>query len=179
MKGLLAPKDPYTSVNPKDILASTKLDLSLVPETMELDTALAFLEGALKYGRYNWRAKPVKMSVYISALKRHLKKLEAGEDHDRSTGVKHIGYILCCAAIINDAGYYGTLVDDRPPRGPNNPDMSKVIDGASKTIRRLNAIFKGLNPKQYTINDITPKPSRAKRSNRRKIRQASYPSTVS
>lgn len=150
---MYAPKNPYASINPKDILAATKLDFSIVPETMEADVAIAFLEGALKYGRYNWRMKPVKMSVYTSALKRHAAKLHAGEDRDKKTRVKHVAYIMCCAAIINDAAIYGTLIDDRPPRGRLRPDIADYIDNARDIIIHLQEMFKNYSPKQYTIAD--------------------------
>ena len=153
------PKDPYANLtNPKDLVAQMKLDLSVVPETLEIDIALAFLEGALKYGRFNWRMKPVKMSVYVAALKRHLNKLIAGEDCDQATGVKHLSYLMCCAAIMNDAAHYGTLIDDRPPRGrvktlTVNP-ISAYIDDAQQTVAHLKQMFASHTPHQYTIADI-------------------------
>ena len=147
------PKDPYMPVNPKDILAAGKLPIDLIPETLYADVAIAFLEGALKYGKYNWRARPVMMSVYISAMLRHVMKLHAGEDRDQKTGVKHTAYIMCCAAIINDAEVYGTLTDDRPPRGPNKPDIATYMDNAKEIIEHLREMFKDENPHQYTIED--------------------------
>jgi len=54
--------------NPKDALAVSKLPLHLVPDTVKLYAALAFAEGAAKYGGYNWRVAGVHASVYRSAL---------------------------------------------------------------------------------------------------------------
>lgn len=173
--GSHAAKNPYASVNPKDILAAAKLPVHLIPETLYLDVALAFLEGALKYGKYNWRAKPVKATVYLDAMDRHIMKYKAGERIDTKTKVKHMGYIICCAAILNDAEYYGTLIDDRAPRGLIDPNMSWYIDNAAEIIKHLQEMFKGANPKQYTIQDMPHNAKNwvpAKKSTRRKAKKA-------
>jgi len=60
--------------NPKDIVGSRKAPIELVPDTIEVMAVEAFLEGALKYGRYNWRICGVRASIYYAATKRHLKK---------------------------------------------------------------------------------------------------------
>lgn len=163
-----APKDPYfRAVNPKDLIAQGKLDLSLIPETAIIDEALAFYEGAQKYGRFNWRMKRVKMSVYLSALMRHYLKLLGGEKHDRKTMVGHLAYIRCCAGILIDADYYGSLVDDRPPRGIRNPDISRYLDeGVTEVIANLQQLFKRETPKQYTIADVYAKERRSQRRSR-------------
>jgi hypothetical protein len=156
----LRPKDPYFSAaNPKDLVAQSKLDLSLVPETAIIAEALAFLEGALKYGRYNWRMAPVKMSVYYSALLRHALKLHAGDLVDSKTFLSHLGYIRCCAGIMIDALHHGTLIDDRPPRGRVDPDIEGYLDhDVVKLVEHLQELFKKEEPKQYTIKDVFTKP---------------------
>lgn len=45
------------STNPKDIIGSDKLPLHLVPFSAIAYECLAYLEGALKYGRANWRKR--------------------------------------------------------------------------------------------------------------------------
>ena len=161
----LRPKDPYfKAINPKDLVAQSKLDLSLVPETAIISEALAFLEGALKYGRFNWRMKPVKLSVYYSALMRHLLKLHAGDSLDSKTLIQHLGYVRCCAAIIIDAAFYGTLVDDRPPRGKSNPDIEALLDkDVVNLVEHLQGLFKQETPHQYTIKDTIKKDRRSQR----------------
>ena len=42
--------------NPKDAIGAAKLPLHLVPDTLRIYAAMAFAEGASKYGAYNWRA---------------------------------------------------------------------------------------------------------------------------
>lgn len=144
------PKNPY-DVNPKDFLAAEKLPLNIVPDSMVVFACLGFLEGAHKYGQYNWRAKPVKMSVYIGALRRHSAKLNAGEWADKKTNVPHGSYILCCMAIMMDAYLCGTLIDDRPPSQPSLIDL--IDEESPKLIHGLAKLFATHNPHQYTIQD--------------------------
>lgn len=156
-----APKNPYfVATNPKDLVAQTRLDLSTIPDNYEIELGLAFFEGALKYGRYNWRMAPVKASVYYSAIRRHLLKYMSGEEVDKKTKTHHMAYIGCCAAIIFDATVHGTLVDDRPPRSRRNVPVSSNLDTlVVKRIKHLQTMFKDQTPKQYTIQDrfIAPK----------------------
>jgi hypothetical protein len=169
----LAPKDPYFAAeNPKDLVAQTKLDLSFIPETFLIEVAAAFYEGALKYGRFNWRMAPVKASVYIGAFDRHKMKYMAGELRDKKTKTHHLGYMGCCSAIILDAEIYGTLIDDRPPRGRNNPDISEWLDGEMvERIKHLQKLFAKETPKQFTIQDSFDEMKRERRSKvRRKVR---------
>jgi hypothetical protein len=136
--------------NPKDQIGSTKLPLDLVPSTLEVYAALAFLEGALKYGRFNWRIAGVRTSIYLSALKRHLKKFEDGEWDDRKTKVPHLASILACTGIILDAFSCGKLNDDRAPAAPDTGD---IIDEMAPFVAHLKELFKDHNPHQYTIRD--------------------------
>lgn len=151
----LAPKNPYgLPDNPKDLVGQTKLDTTVIPREFLVELALAFYEGALKYGRYNWRMRPVKASVYISAFDRHIAKWMAGEERDKKTGTHHFAYATCCLSILFDAHQFGTLVDDRPPRGRTNIDTSAWIDGeVMKRIKKLKEMFKNETPKQFTIQD--------------------------
>lgn len=152
---LLGPKNPYgLPDNPKDLVGQTKLDLSVIPDSYLIALALAFYEGALKYGRFNWRMRPVKASVYISACQRHILKWGSGEEVDKTTGVHHLAYATCCLAIMYDAQKYGTLMDDRAPRGRLNPNISKELDtSVVRGVKHLQKLFKDQKPKQFTIAD--------------------------
>lgn len=125
------------ATNPKDALASTRLPLDLVPDTVEAYAALAFAEGAAKYGAYNWRTAGVRASVYHSALKRHLAKWHNGERADNTTGVPHLASVIACAAILLDAEVCGQLTDDRPPVAP----ISTLIDELQRDVARINTLF--------------------------------------
>jgi len=76
------------------------------------------MDGARKYGPYNWREKKVLMRVYIAACQRHLAELLDGEDIDPISGCYHVGHGLACLGIIADAMFTGNLEDDRPVPGP-------------------------------------------------------------
>ena len=135
--------------NPKDAIAGSKLPLHLVPDTIPIFAALAFTEGAAKYGAYNWRIAGVKASVYISALERHMMKYKNGEWADSKTGVPHLASVLACAGILLDANLCGKLTDDRPPSNMT----SETIDACEHTVSHIKSLFSDKDPYHYTIKD--------------------------
>lgn len=141
--------------NPKEAIGSTKLSLGLCPDTITIEVALAYLEGALKYGRYNWRIAGVRASTYNDALERHRMDWWNGQDRDPITRVKNLASIIACAGIMLDAELCGMLNDDRPPAAPiaDYLDSPEVLEH----VAHLKALFKDHNPKQYTIADSPPK----------------------
>ncbi len=147
----LAPK-PSNSVNPKDAIGMNKLPLGLVPDTALAIFSLAFLEGATKYGRFNWRAVGVRSSIYHDALRRHIASWWNGEDTDPATGVPHLANAAACIAIILDAQAVEKLNDDRPPRAP----VGSLLRQLASDVPRIKALFADANPPQLTINDPLP-----------------------
>jgi hypothetical protein len=140
--------------NPKDAIGSAKLAMGLVPDTIKSHVALAFLEGALKYGRFNWRIAGVRASIYHDALERHLAKWWNGENAAKDTRVKHLASVIACAGILLDAELCEKLEDDRPPACPGVIDF---IDAEAVEIgKHLRELFKDHAPHQFTIAD-TPK----------------------
>lgn len=138
--------------NPKDAIGSTKLPLHLVPGTLKAYAALAFAEGAAKYGAYNWRAAGVRASIYKSALERHLEKWWNGEWSDPDSGVPHLASVIACAGIILDADLVGKLNDDRPPEAP----LSEHIDDMAATVAALFQMHADKDPHHWTIQDVIP-----------------------
>lgn len=104
--------------NPKDAIGDTKPQMHLVPAALSIEVARAMADGARKYGPYNWRTNPVRMTVYISAIERHVAALKDGENLTRDSKVKHLAAIGANVAILLDAGAVGVLLDDRPTPGP-------------------------------------------------------------
>jgi hypothetical protein len=102
--------------NPKDVAASTRVDLSLVPASALAYCALALVEGDLKYGGFNYRVMGVLASVYVAAAMRHIMKWFHGEDCDPRTKVPHLASALASITILVDGIEQGNLNDDRPPR---------------------------------------------------------------
>lgn len=99
--------------NPKDIHGYKKLDLTLLPSIAIVHGAHAMMDGARKYGPYNWRGNAVKARVYIAAAKRHIEYWEAGEENAEDSDVHHLGHVIACCAILADAQATGNLIDDR------------------------------------------------------------------
>jgi len=102
--------------NPKSVFGVKKPPLALVPSPALLHCAMAFKDGATKYGPYNWREKEVSVMVYLSAADRHLRQYLDGEDIDKVSRVHHLGHAMACCAIILDALECRTLIDDRPKK---------------------------------------------------------------
>jgi hypothetical protein len=122
--------------NPKDAAATTRLDLSLVPDSAVAYLAMAFTEGDLKYGGYNWRAAGVQTSVYVAAARRHIAKFFNGEWADPKTKVPHLANALACLAVIVDSYESGNLNDDRPPS-----QSAKLYAQAEELVAHLQEIF--------------------------------------
>lgn len=109
------PPDP---ANPKDAIGSRKSRLDLVPPALSLCTAEVMVNGAIKYGPYNWRSAKIRLSVYLAAAQRHLLALMDGEDVADDSGCHHAAHIAANMAIILDALESDCMIDDRPKKGP-------------------------------------------------------------
>ncbi len=103
-----------TSPNPKDRLGAQKVSITKLPPVAVLHTSHALMNGADKYGAYNWREKAVRASIYVDACERHLNAWFDGEEEAPDSGVHHLGHAMACLAILLDAQETGNLIDDRP-----------------------------------------------------------------
>lgn len=138
--------------NPKDAIGSNKLPLHLWPDTASALGSLALLDGALKYGRGNFRAIGVRASIYVDAARRHLTAWFEGEDVDPDSGVPHLGHALACLAILVDADAAGKLNDDRQHPG----GYRKLVDALTPHVERLKAMHADKAPHHYTVADAAP-----------------------
>lgn len=141
------------ATNPKDAIGSSKLPLHLWPETATLYGCLGLLDGALKYGRGNWREAGVRASIYVDALRRHVAAWAEGEDVDAiengGSGLPHLAHALACLAIIVDAQAAGKLVDDR-----NFPGGYRgLVEELTPHVGRLKEKHAHRDPKHWTIAD--------------------------
>lgn len=106
--------------NPKDAVGTAKVPFSTVPGQVMAETGLAMMEGALKYGRHNYRVAGVRASVYHDAALRHLIAFWEGQDIDPDSGLSHLVKAIACCAVLRDSQLRGNWVDDRPPKTPGD-----------------------------------------------------------
>ena len=126
------------TVNPKDLLEVKKVSFSKLPAVAIAHGAHAMMDGARKYGPYNWRDKNVIASIYIDAALRHLLDWFEGEEEAADSEVHHLGHAIACCAILLDAQETGNLIDDRPVNEKTKAVLTKVLDRLSKKIEKKN-----------------------------------------
>ena len=116
IKGIIASgaQSKATTSNPKDLFGLQKVSFTKVSAIAMAHFAMAMMDGARKYGPYNWRDKPVIASIYIDAAMRHLLAWFEGEETADDSRVHHLGHAGACCAILLDAQEHGVLIDDRP-----------------------------------------------------------------
>ena len=105
------------ATNPKDAVGVRKWrQFATVPTRVLWEVGVAMLEGALKYGRHNYRVAGVRASVYVDAAKGHLDQWCEGEDLDPDTGLSHITKAIASLVVLRDGMLEGNFQDDRPPK---------------------------------------------------------------
>ena len=104
--------------NPKDALGILKTPLSTVSAPVMSEVGVAMLEGALKYGRHNYRAIGVRGSVYYDGFMRHINAWWEGEDLDPESfvGLHHVTKAIAGLTVLRDAMIQNKFIDDRPPK---------------------------------------------------------------
>ena len=117
--------------------------------TATIAGTLALLDGAMKYGRSNYREIGVRSSIYYDAAVRHLTAWFEGEEADPDSGIDHLGHALACIAILVDAKEAGKLNDDRNIQG----GYRAMIDRLTSEVNRIKARHADKSPKHYDIND--------------------------
>lgn len=135
--------------NPKDAIGSDKVPMHLWPETATVLGAMALLDGALKYGRSNFRAIGVRSSIYYDAAKRHLNKYFEGQDIDPDSGLPHLAHALASIAILIDATAAGVVTDDRMYPG----GYARTIDAMTPHVKRLKDKYADRAPKHWTVQN--------------------------
>lgn len=136
--------------NPKDALAANKVPVALWPAVATMHGSLALLDGQMKYGRTNWRATPVRASVYVGAAMRHLNDYFEGQKLDAS-GCHNLGHALACLAILVDAEAAGTLIDDRQHNGAG---YRKTLEQLTPLVAKIQANYANqVTPHHYSIAD--------------------------
>jgi len=130
--------------NPKDIVGIRKAPVSTVSAAVVAEVGVAMMEGALKYGRHNYRAVGVRASVYFDSTRRHLDDWWEGEDIDPDSGLSHITKAIASLVVLRDAMIQGKVTDDRPPKSV--PYRTRLNDIAAKLLEK----YGDRNPHHYT-----------------------------
>ena len=126
--------------NPKRACGANKTPFTEIPLNVLGEVAAAFHEGALKYGRHNYRVYGVKSSIYIDAAFRHLSQYWEGEDIDPDSGISHLTKAISSLIVLRDGMMQGKHTDDRPPK--SDP---KWIRDINDRVKEMNGNC--LNPK--------------------------------
>lgn len=125
------PESKAKTVNPKDLIGVKKVSFTKTSSIALAHCAMAMMDGARKYGAYNWRDKPVLATIYVDAALRHLLAWYEGEEMAEDSGVHHLGHAMACCSILLDAMAYDALVDDRPN---GKAKLSAVLNDLSAQI---------------------------------------------
>lgn len=123
-------------VNPKDAVGTKKVPASCIPAPVIAELGVAMLEGALKYGRHNYREVAISASVYYDAVvARHMALWWEGEDIDPDSGLSHITKAIATLVVLRDSMMRDNWNDDRPPKTKDGwmDDLNKkVVELAAK-----------------------------------------------
>lgn len=124
----VAPK--AANPNPKKAFGETKPNVALVPPAATLHAAMAYETGARRYGPYNWRETSVEAMTYIAASIRHIQNFLDGEDYVSDDPLTHnLGAAIAGLGIVLDAIEHGSLIDNRPPKGPSSATQDRMKAG--------------------------------------------------
>jgi len=134
--------------NPKYIEAQKrgKVDYSVIPWEVISMLAQAMMEGANKYGRFNFLEDDIEARTYIGAISRHMfgdpstgsKGWANGEDIDEESGLPHTIKIMACCMLVEAAKMHGKLIDNRmeteskPPPSAQAPLVELTPDEAAE-----------------------------------------------
>jgi hypothetical protein len=124
--GMPMPEKPSVKkpTNPKDAVGIRKPRFySGMSAHVRRLVSIGMMEGAMKYGRHNYRPAAVRGSVYYDATNEHMDCWWEGEDLDPDSGLPHVIKAICSLYVLADAIITGNLVDDRPPRTVSPRDM--------------------------------------------------------
>lgn len=122
--------------DPKQEAGQKKIPFAALPFAVLAEDAIAHGEGALKYGRHNWRRGDVLASTYFAAALRHLIAWYEGEDTDPDSGLSHLTKARASLGVLRDAQIQGRAIDDRPPASPEGL-MATLNQASGEMARRV------------------------------------------
>lgn len=134
--------------NPKDAIGTAKWrQFMVVPRQVMWEVGVGMLEGALKYGRHNYRGAGVRASVYCDAALGHIEQFIEGEDVDADSGLSHVTKAICSLVVLRDAMMNDFWNDDRPPKIKDLDALRKRLQAkVAENFER----YADKNPHHYT-----------------------------
>ena len=135
--------------NPKEKIGAKKPRFySGLPANVTKEVSIGVMEGAMKYGRHNYRVAGIRASTYIDATIGHLLDYWEGQDIDPDSDLHHITKAIASLYVLRDAQMRNMCEDDRPPKSDVEGDTARL-----QVI--VNKLFKEYpNPAQaYTAED--------------------------
>ena len=134
--------------NPKDAIGTAKWrQFMVVPRQVLWEVGVGMLEGALKYGRHNYRAAGVRASVYCDAAMGHIEQFIEGEDIDKDSGLSHVTKAICSLVVLRDAMMNDFWTDDRPPKIKDLDELREFLQ--AKVVENFER-YADKDPHHYT-----------------------------
>ena len=113
--------------NPKEIAAAQKPRFySGMPANVTREVSVGLMEGAMKYGKHNFRKSRIKSSLYIDATIGHINDYWEGEDIDPESNLHHITKAIGSLYVLRDAQMRDMCEDDRPPTSNVQEDKKRL-----------------------------------------------------
>ncbi len=145
----------YVDGNPKTQFGIAKPGDYYTPPIPLYEYSLAHMQGALKYGPFNWRDDPVSISTYYEAAKRHMELFKSGQEVASDTGIHHLAHAMTCLSIIIDAQHHRTLIDDRfkyrdlhHQGKPLDEVLEAYLEGSQDRVKRIRQQWTGFAEEQ-------------------------------
>ena len=113
--------------NPKDRIGTKKPRFySGLPANVTKEVSIAMMEGAMKYGRHNYRIAGIRASVYVDATIGHLLDYWECQDIDPDSNLHHITKAIASLYVLRDAQMMNMCEDDRPPKSDVEGDKTRL-----------------------------------------------------
>lgn len=113
-----------------------KVPMELLSHKALEEIAKVFGVGAVKYGRFNYKAG-IAWTRIIGAAYRHLGAFNSGEDLDPESGLSHIAHLGCCVIMLLDYIRTHKELDDRhkePKDATESKEVSKEGMGSERSV---------------------------------------------
>ncbi len=133
--------------NPKDAVGINKAPASVVSQLVMMQVNLAMMEGALKYGRHNYRDAGVRASVYYDATRRHMDSWWEGQNLDPDSKLNHIIKAIASLTVLADGIITGLWEDDRPP---THPELDAILIDLNAKAKALQELYGNVKPEHIT-----------------------------